>query len=75
MLFWHKDSLVLDAPMMSGMKLSQFFGHSLLRMETRMRLSLLRYVLSFSIRSGLELVLIIKPTMYLMKTDLHKWDF
>ena len=31
MLFWHKDSLVLDAPMMSGMKLSQLFGHSRLR--------------------------------------------
>ena len=104
MLFWHKDSLVFDAPMMSGMKLSQFFGHSLtvtqgwkarkswgqvkwgtmktgrrvenelkwgdfhlFRIDTRMRLSLLRYVLSFSIKSGLELVLMIKPTMYLSR--------
>ena len=29
MLFWHNDSFVFEAPMMSGMKLSQFFGHSL----------------------------------------------
>ena len=29
MLFWQSDSLVLEAPMMSGMNDSQFFGHSL----------------------------------------------
>ena len=40
-------------------------SNCLLRMDTRMRLSLLRYVLSFSISSGLELVLMIRPTMYL----------
>ena len=40
----------------------------LLRMDTRMRLSLLRYVLSFSISSGLELVLMISPTIYLRKS-------
>ena len=28
MLFWQRDSLVFEAPIMSGMKLSQFFGHS-----------------------------------------------
>ena len=41
------------------------YSNYLLRMDTRMRLSLLRYVLSFSISSGLELVLMIRPTMYL----------
>lgn len=29
MLFWQRDSFVLLAPMMSGMKDSQFLGHSL----------------------------------------------
>ena len=44
------------------------YSNYLLRMDTRMRLSLLRYVLSFSISSGLELVLMISPTIYLRKS-------
>ena len=47
------------------------YSNCLLRMDTRMRLSLLRYVLSFSISSGLELVLMIRPTMYLRNSCIY----
>merc|ERR1719186_1510630 len=66
MLFWQRLSLVLLAPIISGMKDSQFLGHSLFKIATKIRFNLLRYVFSFSIRSGDELVLIIRPTMYFL---------
>lgn len=64
MLFWHKLSLVLLAPTISGMKEGQCLGHSRSSIRTSTMLSLLRYTFSRSAVSFSEDVLMIKPTMY-----------
>ena len=75
MLFWQRLSLVLLAPMMSGMKDSQFFGHSrfkICKLITKIRQLEYFFVVNKVKRKGVLVLRNVSSNRHILKWGLNQ---